>query len=72
MISVITRNGTGGLTMKIQTKDCAAGGIFQMEVERGDHTRTRITHTLVQNNGNLTPFYFDNPNFRARDRSVPR
>ena len=63
---VITRNGTGGLTMKIQTKDCAAGGIFQMEVERGDHTRTRFTHTLVQNNGNLTPFYFDNPNFRAR------
>jgi hypothetical protein len=63
---VITRSGTGGLTMKIQTKDCAAGGIFQMEVERGDHTRTRITHTLVQNNGNLTPFYFDNPKFRAR------
>jgi len=63
---VITRSGTGGLTMKIQTKDCAAGGIFQMEVERGDGTRTRITHTLVQNNGALTPFFFDNPNFRAR------
>lgn len=63
---VISRDGTGGLTMKIQSKDCAAGGIFQMEVERGDGTRTRITHTLVQNNGNLTPFYFDNPNFRAR------
>jgi hypothetical protein len=63
---VLTRSGTGGLTMKIQTKDCAAGGIFQMEVERGDGTRTRITHTLVQNNGNLTPFYFDNPNFRAK------
>jgi hypothetical protein len=63
---VISRSGTGGLTMKIQTKDCAAGGIFQMEVERGDGTRTRITHTLVQNNGALTPFFFDNPNFRAR------
>lgn len=63
---VISRDGTGGLTMKIQSKDCAAGGIFQMEVERDDGTRTRITHTLVQNNGNLTPFYFDNPNFRAR------
>lgn len=63
---VITRHGTGGLTMKIQTKDCAAGGIFQMEVERDDHTRTRFTHTLVQNNGSLTPFYFDNPNFRER------
>ena len=48
---VISRTGTGGLTMKIQAKDCAAGGIFQMEVERGDGTRTRITHTLVRNNG---------------------
>jgi hypothetical protein len=37
-----------------------------MEVERTDGTRTRITHTLVQNNGALTPFFFDNPNFRAR------
>lgn len=62
---VITRTGPG-LTMKIQTKDCAAGGIFQMEVQRGDGTRTRIVHTLVENNGALTPFYFDNPNFRAR------
>jgi hypothetical protein len=64
---VISRSGTGGLTMKIQAKDCAAGGNFQMEVERGDGTRTRITHTLVQNNGALTPFYFDNPNFRAHE-----
>ena len=62
---VITRTGPG-LSMKIQTKDCAAGGIFQMEVQRGDGTRTRIVHTLVENNGSLTPFYFDNPNFRAR------
>jgi hypothetical protein len=53
--------------MKIQAKDCAAGGNFQMEVERGDGTRTRITHTLVQNNRSLTPFYFDNPNFRAHE-----
>ncbi len=44
---VIIRTGTGGLTMKIQAKDCAAGGNFQMEVARGDGTRTRITHTLV-------------------------
>ncbi|MEY2401330.1 MAG: hypothetical protein QOJ08_1441 [Ilumatobacteraceae bacterium] len=62
---VLTRTGTGGLTMKIQTKDCAAGGIFQMEVQRGDGTRTRFIHTLVQGNGTLTPFYFDNPIFRA-------
>ncbi len=63
---VISRTGPG-LTMKIQAKDCAAGGIFQMEVERGDGTRTRIVHTLAQStNPALTPFYFDNPNFRAR------
>jgi hypothetical protein len=62
---VISRSGTGGLTMKIQAKDCAAGGNFQMEVQRGDGTRTRITHTLATGAGALTPFYFDNPNFRA-------
>ncbi len=60
------RTGTG-LSMKIQSKDCAQGGIFQMEPERGDGTRTRITHTLAQaGDPALTPFYFDNPNFRAR------
>ena len=64
---VISRTGTGGLSMKIQSKDCAQGGIFQMEPERGDHTRTRITHTLAtSSNAKLTPFYFDNPRFRAR------
>ncbi len=62
---VISRTGPG-LSMKIQSKDCAAGGIFQMEVERGDGTRTRIVHTLAQNAGAVTPFYYDNPNFRAR------
>jgi hypothetical protein len=50
-----------GLSMKIQGKDCAQGGIFQMEPERGDGTRTRIAHTLGGQS-----FYFDNPNFRAR------
>jgi hypothetical protein len=59
---VITRNGTGGLTMKIQAKDCAQGGIFQMEPERGDHTTTRFVHVLAPG-----AFYFDNPNFRARE-----
>jgi hypothetical protein len=62
---VISRTGTG-LSMKIQAKDCAQGGIFQMEPERGDGTRTRIVHTLASGAGALTPFYFDNPNFRAR------
>jgi hypothetical protein len=60
------RTGTG-LSMKIQSKDCAQGGIFQMEPERGDGTRTRITHTLATaSDPRLTPFYFDNPRFRAR------
>ena len=60
---VISRTGPG-LSMKIQSKDCAQGGIFQMEPERGDGTRTRIVHTLA-NAGGPVPFYFDNPNFRA-------
>jgi hypothetical protein len=60
------RTGTG-LSMKIQSKDCAQGGIFQMEPERGDGTRTRIVHTLATSSTpGLTPFYFDNPRFRAR------
>ncbi len=56
----IGRTGAG-LEMKIQAKDCAQGGVFQMEPERGDGTRTRITHTLAP-----SAFFFDNPNFRAR------
>ena len=63
---VVRRSGTG-LSMKIQSKDCAQGGIFQMEPERGDRTRTRIVHTLATSSRpGLTPFYFDNPRFRAR------
>ena len=56
-----------GLSMKIQAKDCAQGGIFQMEPERGDGRPTIITHTLADASMALTPFYFDNPNFRARE-----
>ena len=53
--------------MKLQAKDCAQGGIFQMEPERGDGTRTRITHRLATSTRTgMTPFYFDNPRFRAR------
>src|SRR5439155_17246945 len=40
---VLSRQGPG-LTMTIQSKDCANGGVFQMEVERGDATATRFTH----------------------------
>src|SRR5690606_3890080 len=51
--------------MKIQAKDCAQGGIFQMEPERSDKTATKFTHTLATG-----VFYFDNPNFRAREGDI--
>ena len=60
----IGRTGTG-LSMKIQAKDCANGGLFQMEPQRGDATTTRFTHTLGGD-----AFYYDNPNFRAREGDV--
>jgi len=61
---VLTRSGPG-VTMKIQAKDCATGGIFQMEVERADDTKTVFTHTLAD-----SAFYFDNRNFRNREGDV--
>jgi hypothetical protein len=61
---VIERHGPG-LSMKIQAKDCATGGVFQMEVERDDGTATRFTHSLADD-----VFYYDNPNFRAREGEV--
>jgi hypothetical protein len=44
----------GGVSMKIQAKDCATGGIFQVEPEAG--TSTVFTHTLAPG-----VFYFKNP-----------
>ncbi|MDX6534404.1 MAG: hypothetical protein QOF68_2148 [Gaiellales bacterium] len=61
---VIDRAGAG-LNMKLQAKDCANGGLFQMEPQRGDGGTTQITHTLATD-----VFYFDNPNFRAREGDV--
>ncbi|MFP5393064.1 MAG: hypothetical protein ACLGI6_16205 [Gammaproteobacteria bacterium] len=58
---VLTRTGPG-LTMKIQAKDCANGGLFQMEVARADDTKTVFTHKLAQ-----SAFYYDNRNFRNRE-----
>ncbi len=55
----------GGVSIKISAKDCAQGGVYQMEPQRSDGTRTRIVHTLASGAGAVTPFYFDNPNFRA-------
>src|SRR4029079_10366116 len=40
---VISRDGPG-LSMKIQAKDCANGGLFQVEVERDDLTAPIFTH----------------------------
>jgi hypothetical protein len=61
----LSRTGAG-LSMGISAKDCAQGGVFQMEPERGDGTRTLNVHTLATaSDPALTPFYFDNPNFRA-------
>lgn len=62
----VSRTGTG-ISMKLQAKDCAQGGIFQMEPQRSDGRATRITHTLATSTvPGLSPFYYDNPNFRAR------
>lgn len=58
---VLSRTGTG-LGMKLQANDCATGGLFQMEPQRADGKVTRITHTL-----GAGVFFFDNPNFRARE-----
>jgi hypothetical protein len=55
----ISRSGPNGLKMTITAKDCAQGGIFQMEPERGDNARTQIIHTLDPG-----VFQYDNPNFR--------
>ena len=63
---VIERSGAV-LDMKVQAKDCAQGGIFQMEPEREDGTRTRVVHRLATGpTAALTAFYFDNPRFRER------
>jgi hypothetical protein len=49
----LRRSGSAG-KLKIQAKDCATGGIFQMEPETGQPTT--ITHTLAPG-----LFYFKNP-----------
>jgi hypothetical protein len=51
--ALLKRTGSAG-AMKIQAKDCATGGIFQMEPETG--TSTTITHQLAAG-----IFYFKNP-----------
>ena len=60
----IQRTGAG-VSMKLQAKDCATGGLFQMEVERQDGVPTLFTHILAEK-----AFYFDNRNFRNREGDV--
>lgn len=57
---VFSRTGDG-LSMKIQAKDCANGGVYQMEPVRADGAATVFTHVLGDG-----VFYFDNPNVRDR------
>lgn len=61
---VLSRTGPG-LSMKLQANDCAKGGLFQMEPSRADGTATQVTHILGDG-----VFFFDNPNFRAREGDV--
>jgi hypothetical protein len=63
---VFTRTN-GVVSVKIQAKDCAQGGVFQMEIERDDAPSTLVRHVLAP-----AAFYFDNPNFRAREGDVVR
>lgn len=62
---LIRTTNNGAFEVKIQAKDCAQGGVFQMEIERDDNRPTRFRHVL----GTET-FYYDNPNFRAREGEV--
>jgi hypothetical protein len=58
----------GVVTVKIQAKDCAQGGVFQMEIEREDGVpSTRFRHVLAPD-----VFYYDNPRFREREGDVVR
>ena len=61
---VFTRTN-GPVSVKIQAKDCAQGGIFQMEVENDNAASTRFRHVL-----GAEVFYYDNPNFREREGDV--
>ena len=55
----------GDVSVKIQAKDCAQGGVFQMEVEADSVESIRVRHVLAPET-----FYFDNPNFRDREGDV--
>ncbi|NHC44543.1 hypothetical protein G9H72_04635 [Motilibacter sp. K478] len=50
----LRRRGSGELKMKVQAKDCATGGIFQMEPEGAGNVL--VTHTLAAG-----MYYYVNP-----------
>jgi hypothetical protein len=62
---IVIQRASPALTMTLSAKDCATGGIFQMEPQRGDGDMTLFTHVL-----DPAVFYFDNPNFRAREGDI--
>jgi len=62
---LIRTTNDGSVGVKIQAKDCAQGGVFQMEIARDDNRVTRFRHVL-----GAETFYYDNPNFRAREGEV--
>ena len=62
---LIRTTSDGKVEVKIQAKDCSQGGVFQMEIERDDNRPTRFRHVL-----GAETFYYDNPNFRAREGDV--
>ena len=64
--SLVIQRTAPGISMKIQANDCASGGIFQMEPERGDGATTDIVHTLGPD-----VFYFNNPNFGPPPPPLP-
>jgi hypothetical protein len=52
--TALVKRSAAAVKMKLQTKDCATGGIFQMEPETGQ--AVTVTHTLAPG-----MFYFVNP-----------
>jgi hypothetical protein len=53
---VLIEGAGRSVKMKIQAKDCATGGVFQIEGERGDGRALVFTHTLAPN-----VFFYTNP-----------
>ena len=68
----VDRTPGAGISMKISAKDCAQGGVFQMEPQRADGTRTRIVHTLANPGGRGDTVLLRQPELPGSHRPVPR